>query len=172
MLRIDITPFTSGVHHVELSPDPEDLELEAEKFENIHVEARLDCHRDRILVTMTVRGVATLTCDRTLREYQETLEGEYRVLFGPEHMVGADHDHFDEVRPLHPSDREIDVTDLVRDTLLLAIPHRKVAPGADQEDIQMQFGPAEPVEEDEPRDIDPRWEKLRELRESKDEAGN
>lgn len=171
MLRIDITPFKSGVYHVELSPEAEELELDPEKFENIRVEARLDCHRDRILVSMVVRGVATLTCDRTLEEYQETLEGEYRILFGPEHMVGAESENFDEVRPLHPSDREIDVTDLVRDTLLLAVPHRKVAPGAEEEDIQLEFGSAVPHESEE-EEIDPRWEKLRELRENGDAASN
>lgn len=166
MLRIDITSFKSGVYHVELAPTAEDLELDPAEFEDIRVEARLDCHRDRILVSMAVRGVATLTCDRTLQEYQETLEGDYRVLFGPERMVGAESENFDEVRPLHPSDREIDVTDLVRDTLLLAVPHRKVAPGAEEKDIQLEFGPAEPAEEEEAQEIDPRWEKLRELREN------
>lgn len=172
MLRIDITPCKSGVHHVELSPEADDLELDPERFEDLHVTARLDCHRDRILVAMDVRGVATLTCDRTLREYQQPLEGSYRILFGPEHMVGADGEHFDEVRPLHPSDREIDVTDLVRDTLLLAIPQRKVAPGAEQEDLPMEFGPAEPAGEKEASDIDPRWEALRKLRDNREGAGN
>ncbi len=172
MLQIDITSCKSGVHHVALSPEAGDLELDPDRFENIRVEARLDCHHDRILVDMDVRGVATLTCDRTLREYREPLEGSYRVLFGPEHLVGAEGGHYDEVRPLHAHDREIDVTDLVRDTLLLAIPHRKVAPGAEQEDLPMEFGPAGPAEEEQQPDIDPRWEALRKLREDREGASN
>lgn len=171
MLRIDITTCKSGVHHVERSPSADDLGLDPDTFEDIHVEARLDCHRDRILVSVAVRGVATLTCDRTLRPYQQPLEGQYRVLFGPEEMVGAESENFDEVRPLHPSDREIDVTDLVRDTLLLAVPHRKVAPGAEEEEIQVEFGSADPAE-GEAQDIDPRWEALRKLRDDRGEAGN
>jgi uncharacterized protein len=176
MLQIDITSFKSGVHHVELAPDADELELDPDAFSDIHVLARLDCHRDRILVSLDVHGVTTLTCDRTLQEYDETLEGTYQVLFGPERMVGAESDNFDEVRVLHPSDREIDVTDLVRDTLLLAIPHRKIAPGAEEEEIQMQFGAAAAEEEAEgegpPSDIDPRWEALRELRDSSDANSN
>ncbi|NBB74641.1 MAG: DUF177 domain-containing protein, partial [Bacteroidetes bacterium] len=94
MLQIDITSFKSGVHHVELTPDAEDLELDPDAFSDIHVLARLDCHRDRILVSLDVHGVTTLTCDRTLQEYDETLEGTYQVLFGPERMVGAESENF------------------------------------------------------------------------------
>lgn len=171
MLRIDITPFDSGVHQLTLTPSAEDLELDPDTFEDIQVAVRLDCHRDRILVSVTVRGVATLTCDRTLRAYQQPLEGSYRVLFGPERLVGAESDNFDEVRPLHPSDREIDLTDVVRDTLLLAVPQRKVAPGAEEEDLQTQFGPSEAAgDETDRQEIDPRWEALRKLRERGDAA--
>jgi uncharacterized protein len=165
MLQIDITPFKTGdSHRVELSPDPEALDLDdPDKFSNIHVVARLDVHRDRILVTAHVEGRATLTCDRTLKEYEEPLYGEYSVLFGPPEMVGEEGEAFEEVRPLDPAAREIDLTDLVRDTLLLAIPQRKVAPGAEDQDIQTEFGaPEEDRDEGEP--VDPRWDALRELR--------
>lgn len=163
MLQIDITPFKAGeVHEIELAPPAETLDLdEPDRFSDIEVEARLDVHRDRILVTLQVKGEATLTCDRTLREYQQSLGGTYRVLFGPEHMAGQEGDAFEEVRPLDPSDREIDLTELVRDTLLLAIPQRRIAPGAEEEDIQTEFGVPEEAPEE---PVDPRWEKLRELR--------
>lgn len=169
MLEIDITSFQSGVHHVELSPDPDEVDVDPDTFSDIHVLARLDCHRDRILVGLDAHATATLTCDRTRRDYDQPLEGTYQVLFGPERMVGAESDNFDEVRVLDPTDRAIDVTDLVRDTLLLAVPQRKIAPGAEEEDIQMQFGTPEHDGEDAQDDIDPRWEALRELR---DDAEN
>lgn len=169
MLEIDITSFQSGVHHVELSPDPDEVDVDPDTFSDIHVLARLDCHRDRILVGLDAHATATLTCDRTRRDYDQPLEGTYQVLFGPERMVGAESDNFDEVRVLDPTDRAIDVTDLVRDTLLLAVPQRKIAPGAEEEDIQMQFGTPENDGEDAQDDIDPRWEALRELR---DDAEN
>lgn len=165
MLEIDITSFQSGVHHVELTPDPDEVDLDPNTFSDVHVLARLDCHRDRILVSLDAHATAELTCDRTQRLYDQPLEGAYQVLFGPEHMVGAESDSFDEVRVLDPTDRTIDVTDLVRDTLLLSVPQRKVAPGAEDEDIQLQFGTPADDDEDAQDDIDPRWEALRELRE-------
>ena len=172
MLQIDITSFQSGVHRVALTPSPDEVDLDPDTFSDIHVIARLDCHRDRILVTLDVQALAELTCDRTMRPYEQPLEGTYQVLFGPERMVGAESDAFDEVRVLDPSDRSIDVTDLVRDTLLLSIPQRKVAPGAKDAEIQLQFGASSADEDDETQDIDPRWEALRELRDEADGASD
>jgi len=65
------------------------------------------------------------------------------------------------VRPLDPSDRELDLTDLVRDTILLSLPQRRVAPGAEDEPINREFGTAD---EDEETPVDPRWSKLEELK--------
>jgi uncharacterized protein len=67
------------------------------------------------------------------------------------------------VRPLNPSDREIDLTDVVRDTLLLAIPQRRIAPGAEDEPIDQEFG-ASDDDADEEAPVDPRWSALEELK--------
>ena len=165
MLRIDITSFEAGeAYELELTPAPDEVDLDPDAFSDLRAEVRLDVHRDRILVTLTARAQATLTCDRTLRTFQQPIQGSYCVLFGPPHMVGQDGDAFEEVRPLDASDREIDVADIVRDTLLLAVPQRKIAPGAEDEDIQMTFAPPGAEDEADEESIDPRWEKLRELR--------
>ncbi|MFO8232880.1 MAG: DUF177 domain-containing protein [Longimonas sp.] len=168
MLTLDITPFRSGVHEATLTPSPADVELEPEEFRDIRVDMHLQCQRDRILATMTMAAQAHLTCDRTLRTFWGDVEGTYVVLFGPEHLVGEENDAYDEVRPMHPTDTEVEITDIVHDTLKLAIPQRVVAPGAEDEDIPMQFGVPEDEEtgatQTEEDDIDPRWRKLKELK--------
>lgn len=161
MLTVDITPFSSGIHHVELTPSADDVGLDPTRFGDIHVDAVLQCHRDRILVKLQVTATAELTCDRTLRPYDQPLEGYYSLLFGPPSMVGQEGEEFEEVRPLDPADREIDITDVVRDTLLLAIPQRKIAPGAEEESITREFGATDSPEEE---SIDPRWSELRKLK--------
>lgn len=163
MITVDITPFSSGSHHVELDPESGAAGLDPAVFSDLHVEADLQVHRDRILAHLTVEGTAELTCDRTLRRYDQPLEGQYSVLFGPASMVGQEGDAFDEVRALDPTDREIEITDVVRETLLLAIPQRTIAPGAEEEEIDTSFGEPEETDEDEP--IDPRWNKLKQLKE-------
>jgi uncharacterized protein len=180
MIEIDITRFKSGVHHVELRPDPEDLDLPddlaagpepltADDFADVHVAARLECHRDRILVRLEATATVALTCDRTLRRYRQPLAGTYTLLFGPPHLAtpdAADELPYEEIRPLETTDRTLDVTDAVRDTLLLDIPPRKVAPGAEDEAIALHFGAGSEGDE---APVDPRWEALRALKSSSDD---
>lgn len=161
MLTVDITSLSSGIHHLEFDPSAEEAGLDPTTFEDVHVEAELQNHRDRILVKLQVEATAELTCDRTLKPYDQPVEGSYSLLFGPPSMVGQEGDEFEEVRPLDSSDREIDLTDVVRDTVLLALPQRQVAPGAEDEPIAEEFGDAE---EDEDEPIDPRWSELRKLK--------
>jgi len=168
MITIDVSSLSSGIHSVELHPDAEEADLDPTTFDDIQVEAELQCHRDRILVTMHASGTATLMCDRTLQPFEEQVDGTYSVLFGPPSMVGREGEAFDEVRPFDPADQEIDMTDVVRDTLLLALPQRRIAPGAEDEPIESEFG-APDEEEEEDRPVDPRWSELEKLK-NNDEA--
>jgi len=161
MLTVDITSLSSGTHQLELTPSAEAAALDPTTFGDVRVEAELQCHHDRILVTLLATATAELTCDRTLQDYEQPVEGRYSVLFGPPSMVGQEGEAFDEVRPLDPSDREIDLTDVVRDTLLLALPQRQIAPGAEEEPIAREFGAPEDEEE---TPVDPRWSELQKLR--------
>lgn len=161
MLTIDISSLSSGIHQLELTPTADAASLDPTTFGDLRVEAELQCHRDRILVKLHATATAELTCDRTLEPYDQPVEGDYNVLFGPPSMVGQEGEEFDEVRPLSPSDQEIDLTDVVRDTLLLALPQRRVAPGAEDEPIDQEFGASEEQEDD---SVDPRWDELRKLR--------
>ncbi len=162
MLTIDITSLSTGIHHLELEPSADQANLDPSTFEDIQVDVELQYHRDRILVKLHATATAELTCDRTLQPYEQDIEGEYNVLFGPPSMVGQEGEEFEEVRPLDPSDREIDITDVVRDTLLLSIPQRRIAPDAEDEAITREFGATE--EETDEEAIDPRWSDLKELK--------
>ena len=169
MLQLDITPFKSGVHQVELEPDPSDLEFELEPFEEVHdvsevfVDITIQAHRDRLLCHFDVEAEVEMTCDRTLERFSDVVFGRHSVLFGPQRLVGEETDEYDEVRPLNRSDRDIDITDIVRDTIMISIPQRKVAPGAEEEDITTEFGvPDDPDEVEEP--VDPRWSELQKLK--------
>lgn len=164
MLTVDITPYKSGIHQIELEPTAEEVDLAPDAFDDLHVDATLTCHRDRILVELEASAVAELTCDRTLKPFDQRVEGTYRLLFGPASMVGDESDAYEEVRPLDRTDLEIDLTDVVRDTILLAIPQRCIAPGAEEEDIDMTFGTSGEEEGDDEGPVDPRWSELKKLK--------
>jgi len=169
MLTVDISSLSPGIHHRAFAPSATEVELDPTTFEDVEVEAELQYHRDRILVKLSASATAHLTCDRTLEPYEQPVEGHYGLLFGPPEMVGQEGDEFEEVRPLTPSDQEIDLTDVVRDTLLLALPQRRVAPGAEEEPIDREFGaPAEGEREEDV--VDPRWDELRKLQDDESDG--
>ena len=160
MLQINIASLKPGVHHFELKPTIEALDLDPETFADVAVAARLDVQGSRVLVLLQASAQATLTCDRTLVRFQQPVEGTFTLLFAPPEMAQDLDEEDDNLRVLYPSDQEIDLTDAVRDTLMLALPVRRIAPGAEDADLPMQFGSADDAEGD------PRWEALRALRPS------
>jgi uncharacterized protein len=157
MLHIDIRSLTPGVHTEELNPSPEDIDLEADRFADIFVKAIMDFDGKELLVHLDASAVATLECDRTLKEFDQPISGSYTILYAPPGTI-VDDEVDEEVIPLEPTADEIDITGFVRDTLLLAIPQRKLAPGAENEEIRTEFG--EPGE----KEVDPRWEALKKLK--------
>ncbi len=99
-------------------------------------------------------------CDRTLVSYDEPVAGDYAMLYVTQREAEPADESLDDVIELAPDEEEIDLTEAVRDTLLLALPHRRVAPGADALELPTQFGA--PAEGDDV--ADPRWDALRQLR--------
>lgn len=160
MLKIKITHLTPGVHEFALDPEAEELNLDSEQFSGIHVDVRLDYHEDRILVYLQTAAVATLECDRTLQLYEQPVTGTYTMLFGSPDMVESSGDDVSDVQVLRPTDQEIDLSEAVRETILLSLPVRRLAPGAEDIEIPTSFGALKNKEGEE---IDPRWEVLRKL---------
>jgi uncharacterized protein len=157
MFTINITSLKPGVDHFEFTPEPEALGLDPARFSSIIVKAKLDFQEGRLLVLLNAKATATLECDRTLQLFEQEIGDTYHLLFVPPEFMEHQADVYDEVRVLNPSDQSIDVTDAVRDTILLAVPHRKVAPGAEEEELETEFGAPEDR-------IDPRWDALRKLK--------
>ena len=164
MFTIHIETLGPGVHDLTFTPEAGDLDLDPDTFRDVHVGARLDVSEQRIFVRVRAGASATLECDRTLQRFDQRIEGTYHVLYahagftsGSGEDSGREHS---EIRTLKPGDREIDVTDVVRDTILLAVPTRRIAPGAEYVPIPTTFGAPdhEPVTH-----VDPRWEALRTL---------
>lgn len=158
MLHIDIRSLTRGVHTERLTPSPEDVDLEADRFADISVEAHMDFDGKELLVHLDASAVVTLECDRTLREFDHPVRGSFSVLYAPPETVDEEDVEQEDVVALDPTADEIDITKFVRDTILLAIPQRKIAPGAEQEDIQTEYG--QPGDDE----VDPRWEALKKLK--------
>ncbi len=134
-------------------------------FSDIEVRLTLDVAERRVLAMYTATATARLECDRTLAMYDQPVEGDHAVLFTADAPAAEDDD---EVFVLTDDAVDIDLTEPVRDTLLLALPLRRVSPEAAAADLPTAFGgPAD----DEP--ADDRWAALQALRSSDaDEASD
>lgn len=163
MLKVDIRSLNNGLHHMEFDPTADDLGIESPVFRDIHADVRLTVDGQQVVVRVNVRGKATLVCDRTLVDFDKTLHGSHTVCFMPPNEMDEDAED-DAILPLAAGQEDIDLTDIVRDTLMLAVPIRKLAPGAEELEIPTTFGEATESE------IDPRWKALEKLRSDSDES--
>jgi uncharacterized protein len=75
-------------------------------------------------VNTLVRSVGQFVCDRCLEEFRMSVEERSRVIFSsdPNMIAVAD----EEIHPLAKDAHEIDITNDVRDALLLAVPLKAV----------------------------------------------
>lgn len=165
MLLVDIHALPDGVHAQTLRPAPEDVGLDPARFADLSVDLRLDVAGQRILAQFEARATATLECDRTLVDFEQPIAGSHTVLFAPPEQLPGEPS--DDAIPLPEEALVLDLTDPVRDTLLLALPARRIAPGAEDLDLPTSFGE---TLDDEGRPVDPRWDALRALRDEGDGA--
>lgn len=160
MFRVRIAPLPDGLHQETYRPTADDLGLDPETFSQVEIDLRLDITEQRVLAMYTARATARLECDRTLELYDEPIEGDHSVLFTADAPpTGEDEPDDDAVQPLSEDATYIDLTASVHDTLLLALPLRRVSPAAEAAEIPNQFGGPSA---DEP--ADDRWAALQALR--------
>lgn len=157
MLRIQLKDLRRGLNELALTPAAEALDLDPAVFANIRVDGTVEVVPGRLVVRFVASADAQLTCDRTLVEFVQEVSGSYVILFTSVDPTSGS-EEYDDVVSYSPADQEIDITDSVRDTLVLALPARRIAPGADDAEIPQRF--ADQSDED---DIDPRWDALRGL---------
>ena len=153
MLKIDLTEPQGGQFELIAS----DLGLDPEIFSNIQVNLEVKQSDDTVSVTIGVQSDALLECDRTLKEFVKPIRNSHELLL-LRNGLEPDADVAMEQIELEPRQRVLDLTSIARDALILAVPVRKVAPEAEELQIQTVFGA--PAEES-----DHRWSALLAMRE-------
>ncbi len=157
MLEVRLASLKPGLHSLAFHPTAEEVGLDPTEFRDVEVHVRLDYNPEQVYATVSASALATLVCDRTLVEFEQPVEGRYAVLYTSAEVDDA----ADDVRPLPTDEQVLDLSEAVRDTLLLALPARRVAPGAEDAPIQTQYGA---LLGDDGEPIDPRWEALRKFK--------
>ena len=156
MFRVRIAHLSDGLHQETLTPSADELGLDPEVFSDVSVDLHLDIADRRVLAAFTATATARLECDRTLDLFDQPVAGNHSVLFSAD-TPPDDEDVF----ALADDAQALDLTAPVHDTLVLALPLRRVSPAAREAEIPTAFGGPS---EDEP--ADDRWAALKRLRDS------
>lgn len=166
MLKFKIfeIPEEESEKNLDLASDELDLGDLTFNGGTIHIQFYRTLHFIR--AQFTVDAYVELTCDRSLDDFDYNIQQSYEVLFKAEE-VEESADENGAIRNYDHSSNQIDLEQDVRDTILLNLPTKKLHPrfldddGNPKEILNEQFGD---VPEDDEDRIDPRWEKLKKLK--------
>lgn len=118
---------------------------------------------DLVTVDFTVRANVELVCERSLETFIHPIEGSYSVEFSPrqeEREEGAR-----AYRGISPEGPTLDLNKDVRDTILLGLPLQPLHPRFfDSKGVPIEFETRTFGLEDGEPATDPRWDKLKQLR--------
>lgn len=110
------------------------LEVEAEKlpklfdefFGSVVVDGHVKVHSDRFSITGKAKGKAKLECDLSLKEYEEEIEAEFQLTARRGLIEESEEDN--DTIYISDDDTYIDISEIVGETLSLAIPMKRIAP--------------------------------------------
>lgn len=161
-MKIQVGGLAEGIHEYQFKVEGSDLNLEFAS--SVMVSVSLDKAGSQIFVSAILQTMGTFSCDRCLAAFTRPLNAAYRMcyLFDSE---GADRFDPAEVQVISPSLNVIDITDDVRQTLLLAVPLKLVCSDTCKGlcptcGINWNLEACDCHEEG----TDPRWEELKKLR--------
>lgn len=142
-----------------------DLDLSPYEFRGGDV--RLSFYRALhfIRVNFLVEADVELVCDRSLENYIQPIASAYEVLFKVDVKEETENED-GAVRRFNFSSNTLSVEEEVRDTIMLKIPIKKLHPKfLDEDGKPREFETKKYGEiQDESGQIDPRWEKLKKLK--------
>jgi uncharacterized protein len=168
MIKIYIKGLKDGLHDVELSEPVNAVpELSEEFFGDIEIKGKLRVLGNRFNLVGSAICKAKLICDRTLKEFEQDIVAELTLAYlvnstGIE-IVGMDDN--DKERMISKEEKYLDITDDVREELIISIPMKKVAPDIedkDFEDIYPEHSATKNKKVD--KDIDDRWSALKDIK--------
>ena len=123
-MKIQISHLKEGLHTIELSETPEKLDLDDTEFKNkISVSLEVDKQRDTLYIKQYIKTTGEFVCDRCAESYSGEIESVDRIVYTSDREL-IEYD--DTLRYLTADQREIDISEDVREAALLAIPVKKL----------------------------------------------
>lgn len=131
-----------------------------------HVDVALNKHETFIEADFSIKGHATLTCDRSLDEFDYPINVNRKVIF----KYGDEtREITDDVMMIDRGTVSLDLSQYIYEFIGLAVPMKKLHPRFEEdekdEDEIIYSSSTESEESTKPEEpVDPRWEKLKKLK--------
>ena len=120
-LKIRISQLSEGIHNYRFLSQPSQLGLAEHFLENIEINAVLDKTQRQFYLTTTVSTKAAFSCDRCADEFVKDIQTSYGIAYAFGELTD-DVPPDDELRLIHEGTPFLDITEDVRQVLLLSVP--------------------------------------------------
>lgn len=170
--RINFQGLSEGLHEFEFDVDNlffDSIEYSEIKKGNLKVKVLLNKKSTFLELDFQIEGIIELNCDRCLDEYNQPINynGKLFVKFSE-----SEDDLAENIISLLPSEYEFDISHYIYESINLSIPLKRVHPDDENDDVTCNPEMLERlnyyiIEDPTDKDIDPRWEKLRNLKANK-----
>lgn len=130
-IRINIGTLNDGTHELNLTSDSKELGLENGIIKDkLEIFLELFKTSNQLDLKVKLKGKMLLPCDRCLEEYEQPFEKDFELVYVQQ---TAREDKFDDdyVKSYSPHMKTIDITDDLRQYVLLSVPMKHVPPVKD-----------------------------------------
>jgi uncharacterized protein len=162
-MKIQVGGLSEGLHTYHFEAPATDFDLGGAFSGPVAVEAKLEKSGHQLLLRASVATEGKFVCDRCALHFSRTISDAYRMVYAQDaaELTGVDPS---EVQIIPPGFGVIDITDDVRQTLLLAVP-LKLLCREECKGLCPQCGTNWNEQQCDCRDlpVDSRWDKLRSL---------
>ncbi|RXG33020.1 Uncharacterized metal-binding protein YceD, DUF177 family [Leeuwenhoekiella marinoflava DSM 3653] len=171
---IQFVGLKQGEHDFQFNIDNTFFEhFEYDDFNSIAIELDIKLIKKSTLLEFyfDAKGLVNVNCDLTNEPYDQPLEATYKLVvkFGQEY-----NDEIDDILIIPHGEYEVNIAQYIYELIVLAMPAKRVHPGVEDgtlesdildklEELRIKNNEAESDEEPQKKEIDPRWEKLKDF---------
>ena len=172
-LKEYIIPFVGlklGEHHFEYEIDNKFFQhFEYDEFNEVDVKIDLNFQKKTTLLELlfSASGSVNVNCDITNEPYNQEIEDIYKLVvkFGEEY-----NDENEDLLILPHGEYQLEIQQYIYEAIVLAIPYKRVHPGVEDGTLESEvldkleeLQPKQKETKKEEEEIDPRWNKLKNL---------
>ncbi len=120
-MKISIANLSEGIHKVHFSVEAESVGLEEKFSKDVTVDVVLNKTSREVFLQAEVGGLGRFTCDRCVDEFERQITNAFDIVYLHDEKESEQYPD-DEVHMLEPGTTQIDITEDVRQFIMLAVP--------------------------------------------------